>query len=573
MTTSLPSTVPESPLATAAAHAAAGAAGLLDLLAAAAAPHGASADASRTGAASADFAQLLGGVPPAPSTAPGAATKSPARTATPGAPRPLVAGETPVGISVRSVVLHVPAAVATPAVVGEPAVVEASPSGETTPTNALPERAVLEAVLALVGPALVTVAPDALPPTAAAAPEPGAAGAMATPPETAETTLGEAPHYRVTLAVPGRAPVEVSLPASAAPSFSTEVADALTAQLGLPPQVRPAAPPLAEPAPLPVAASEAETSSAPLPGTAASSDAPASVIETSVELSTGARVTVQVPLALRAAASAEVPLGPAVRRESRATPAVAAENSAASASVEIPASGVPKISLEKNFLSAAKPSVTPTRGEAGIGVAELPPAMLPSHPAPLATVHAAVPVAALVEKLPAPDVPVLTQATVSVAQRAVETVTQVVESQAASRLQPVPSVQLRFKVGGEELAVRVEMRDGEVRTEFRTDNAELRSALAQEWRAVTGRAEGAVRFLEPIIAPTNAAGQGSGSFSSHQHSSSSHQQHQAQQQFRAQNEFFGSVGRSFAPATPLAEAPAAITPLVLPTSQRLSAVA
>lgn len=573
MTTSLPSTVPESPLATTAAPAAAGAAGLLDLIAATAVPHVAAGDATRTGAASADFAQLLGGVATTPSPAPVAATKLPAGTVTPSAVRPLIAAETPIGISVRSVVLHVPAAVAASAVVGEPVVVEASPSGETTPTNALPERAVLEAVLALVGPAIVTLAPDALPPTVNAAPAPGGGGAMANPTATAETSLGETPHYRVTLAVPGRAPVEVSLPASAAPSFSTEVADALTAQLGLPHHERPAAQPLAQAAPLPVAASAEETSPAPLAATAASGDATAAVIETSVELSTGARVTVQRPLAVRAAAPAELPHTPAVRSEARATPAVAAENSAAPASAEFPVDTASKNSPEKNFLSAAKPSVTPTRGEAGIGVAELPTAMPPSHPAPLATVHAAVPVAALVEKLPAPDAPVLTQATVAVAHRAVETVTQVVESQAASRLQPVPSVQLRFKVGGEELAVRVEMRDGEVRTEFRTDNAELRSALAQEWRAVTGRAEGAVRFLDPIIAPTNAAGQGSGSFSSQQHSSSSHQQHQAQQQFRAQNEFFGSVGRSFAPTTPLVEAPAAITPLVLPTSQRLSAVA
>ncbi len=166
----------------------------------------------------------------------------------------------------------------------------------------------------------------------------------------------------------------------------------------------------------------------------------------------------------------------------------------------------------------------------------------------------------------------LTPASASAAHRAVETVTQVVESQAASRLQPVPSVQLRFKVGGEDLAVRVELRNGEVRTEFKTDNAELRAALAQEWRAVTGRADSAVRFLEPVITPANAAGQGSGSFSSQQHSSSQHQQ-QAQQQFRAQAELFGSVGRSFGPAVESAPASSVVTPLVLPTSQRLSAVA
>jgi len=75
--------------------------------------------------------------------------------------------------------------------------------------------------------------------------------------------------------------------------------------------------------------------------------------------------------------------------------------------------------------------------------------------------------------------------TFSTAREAVEVVLHAVEH-VASRAQK--SVQLNFSVAGEELAVRVELRADEVRTTFRTDSAELRAALAQEWQQVSSSA-------------------------------------------------------------------------------------
>jgi len=46
------------------------------------------------------------------------------------------------------------------------------------------------------------------------------------------------------------------------------------------------------------------------------------------------------------------------------------------------------------------------------------------------------------------------------------------------------SVDLRFSVGGEDLVVRVELRANEVHATFRTESADLRAALSNEWQAV-----------------------------------------------------------------------------------------
>jgi hypothetical protein len=71
----------------------------------------------------------------------------------------------------------------------------------------------------------------------------------------------------------------------------------------------------------------------------------------------------------------------------------------------------------------------------------------------------------------------------------------------ASRAQK--SVQLNFSVAGEELAVRVEMRADEVRTTYRTDSAELRAALAQEWQQVSSATptDRPVRITPAVFAP------------------------------------------------------------------------
>lgn len=224
---------------------------------------------------------------------------------------------------------------------------------------------------------------------------------------------------------------------------------------------------------------------------------------------------------------------------------------------------------EKNFLKTEGKTVKTGSVLTGISGARLPAAMTTAPSALPITAFAVAPVAALTERLSAGPVPApATSADTArmIAHRAVETVLNVVETQAASRLQPVPSVQLRFKFGNDDLAVRVEMRNGEVRTEFRSDSPELRAAIAQEWRAISGRSETTLRFAEPVVTNSGNANTHTGSNSAFSQGNPSSQQHAR----AAQPEFFAGIGRAFPTPAPSTE-PAA--PVMRPTSKRLSAVA
>lgn len=99
--------------------------------------------------------------------------------------------------------------------------------------------------------------------------------------------------------------------------------------------------------------------------------------------------------------------------------------------------------------------------------------------------------------------------TFSTAHEAVEVVLHAVEHVAAREQK---SVQLKFAVAGEELAVRVEMRADEVRTTFRTDSAELRTALAHEWQQVAGTSTVTDRSIRLSPAVFAAAGQSANAF-------------------------------------------------------------
>jgi hypothetical protein len=92
----------------------------------------------------------------------------------------------------------------------------------------------------------------------------------------------------------------------------------------------------------------------------------------------------------------------------------------------------------------------------------------------------------------------------STAHEAVEVVLHAVEH-VASREQK--SVQLKFAVAGEELAVRVELRADEVRTTFRTDSAELRATLEYEWQQMSGASTATDRAVRVSPAVFSAAGQ------------------------------------------------------------------
>lgn len=170
---------------------------------------------------------------------------------------------------------------------------------------------------------------------------------------------------------------------------------------------------------------------------------------------------------------------------------------------DLPLTTVPEVTgaAKKMFLSDSRQSFAMEKAEAGIAVAQMPTDMPATFIAPAAPAAAtsewmasAAPVIEAIEVRQ--DLPA--DATGRAA-AAVHAVVEVAEAQAASRLQSVPAVTLRFDFQGEPLSVRVEMRDGEVRTEFRTNSPELSSALAHEWRAVAVQSDAGPRLADPVF--------------------------------------------------------------------------
>jgi len=93
----------------------------------------------------------------------------------------------------------------------------------------------------------------------------------------------------------------------------------------------------------------------------------------------------------------------------------------------------------------------------------------------------------------------------SAAGAAVESALQIGDFQAQAQGNQ-SAVNLRFKVGGENLSVSVAVQAGQVHAQFNTDSGELRTALANAWPSVAA-APGAPRFAEPVF----TAGTGGGS--------------------------------------------------------------
>lgn len=61
-------------------------------------------------------------------------------------------------------------------------------------------------------------------------------------------------------------------------------------------------------------------------------------------------------------------------------------------------------------------------------------------------------------------------------------------------------VDLHFQIGGEPIALRVELKSGTVHTTFQTGSDEMRSALRQEWQAVVPPALGShLRLADPVF--------------------------------------------------------------------------
>lgn len=132
-------------------------------------------------------------------------------------------------------------------------------------------------------------------------------------------------------------------------------------------------------------------------------------------------------------------------------------------------------------MSSAPAALHPTADSASPGAASM-----SSPPAHTAAVADSQPAA------PAPSLPHAAEA----ARRTIETVLTGADRFAdASR-----AVNLRFSVSGVDLAVHVALRGDAIHTTFRTDSPELRTALADQWREVTGD-DRSHRLADPVFTP------------------------------------------------------------------------
>lgn len=154
------------------------------------------------------------------------------------------------------------------------------------------------------------------------------------------------------------------------------------------------------------------------------------------------------------------------------------------------------------------------------------------------------------------------------ASQAVEAVVKLVDLQASRPAGQPATVHLRLRVAGEDLAIRVELREGAVHTSFSTDSAELRRALSDEWQVAASESQGrTLRLLEPqFVSPARG---GAESFNAGGQSA------QGQAQSRSQQE--PAATPRPAVAAPLSESAAAViapaVPAFTPTALHLTAFA
>jgi len=86
------------------------------------------------------------------------------------------------------------------------------------------------------------------------------------------------------------------------------------------------------------------------------------------------------------------------------------------------------------------------------------------------------------------------------AAQAVETVVSLVDAQVGRAQGSASAVRIHFNFNGDDLSVRVEVSDGAVRTQFRTDSPELRAAIAMQWQGAAPSLPGRnLSFLQPAF--------------------------------------------------------------------------
>jgi len=187
---------------------------------------------------------------------------------------------------------------------------------------------------------------------------------------------------------------------------------------------------------------------------------------------------------------------------------VPAEKIAAAANAAAAAPAEPAQKSERSFLEPSEEGLTHGAAPLGTGVAKGEPAMsltnfqrrplsdfVPPMTSFMATTDAG-------ETTRTPGFSETASAS-RVALRAVNAVAEVKEQIAAGGSSVV---NMRFSVAGADLAVRVESRSGEVHVTFRSDSAELRTALAEEWQAVSASEAGRpLRAIDPVFAAAGSS--------------------------------------------------------------------
>ena len=257
-----------------------------------------------------------------------------------------------------------------------------------------------------------------------------------------------------------------------------------------------------------------------------------------------------------------------VAERSQPTPGVPA-NFSIERSSRSPAARTADARFKKESLDSEEEQLANSSSGFGIGVAKPAANMsarfapnLPQHPA-FEYAGAVVSGTAAAEHV-APPFGAAESTEVSSAHAAVEVVLTAVE-ELASRDQK--RVELQFSVGEADLSVRVELHGDEVRTTFRTDSAELRHALAQEWQAVatSSSADRSVRIVPAIFnaADNSALNAFAGDASSRQRDP--HAQSRPDEPARS----VAARARPLSNAVPVAATPRISTP----TSQHLHIVA
>ena len=238
---------------------------------------------------------------------------------------------------------------------------------------------------------------------------------------------------------------------------------------------------------------------------------------------------------------------------------------------------------ERNFVFTGDKQVKPRSPEAGITVAKTDTIMPAAPIEEVQTVRATaqssvVPGRPEFQVMSAPaeriTAPVEASAGQNFAERAVATVTGLVDAQFSASMQKSGSVQLRLKFGGEDLSVRVELRGGSVHTDFSTNSTELRAALTREMQAVASQSPAQLRrYVAPVFSPASSSASSGGSYQQPGRQPAAQQDLPQRTPRPLTDELAPFAQRSLLRESFFPEPVAARAPVLLPTSLRLSALA